>query len=160
MDETRPEFASVWAGADRIAGWLSRDQAAVLFDAAGALPPGSTVVEIGSHQGRSTVVLAAGLSAGSRLVAVDPFDATWRYGGPDTRRLLEDHLAAAEVAGPGRGARHDLARRPHGVRRAGRPRSTSTASTTTGPSATTCAGPSVCRPGRRSWCTTPSPRSG
>ena len=55
------------------------------------------MVEIGSHQGRSTVVLAAGLTAGSRLVAVDPFDTTWRYGGPDTRRLLEEHLATAGV---------------------------------------------------------------
>ena len=97
MDETRPEFGSVWDGADRIAGWLSRDQAAVLYDAAAALPSGSTAVEIGSHQGRSTVVLAAGLTSGSRLVAVDPFDTTWRYGGPDTRRLLEEHLAAAGV---------------------------------------------------------------
>jgi hypothetical protein len=97
VDETRPEFASVWDGADRIAGWLSRDQAAVLYDAAAALPTGSTVVEIGSHQGRSTVVLAAGLTSGSRLVAVDPFDPTWRYGAPNTRRLLEEHLATAGV---------------------------------------------------------------
>ena len=28
------------------------------------------------------------LAAGARLVAVDPFDATWRYGGRDTRHLL------------------------------------------------------------------------
>jgi predicted O-methyltransferase YrrM len=97
VDETRPEFGSVWDGAERIAGWLSRDQATVLYDAAAALPSGSTAVEIGSHQGRSTVVLAAGLTSGSRLVAVDPFDTTWRYGGPDTRRLLEEHLATAGV---------------------------------------------------------------
>src|SRR4051794_35268541 len=98
VDETRPRFASVWDTADRIPGWLGRDQAAVLFDAAAALPPGSTVVEIGSHQGRSTVVVAAALSPGSRLVAVDPFDPTWRYGSSDTRRLLEEHLADAAVA--------------------------------------------------------------
>ena len=71
----------------------------VLFAAAAALAPGSTVVEIGSHQGRSTVVLASALSVGSRLVAIDPFDATWRYGAPDTRRLLADHLEVAQVAG-------------------------------------------------------------
>src|SRR4051794_16317654 len=98
VDETRPGFAAVWDHADRITGWLSRDQATVLFDAAASLAPGSTVVEIGSHQGRSTVVLAAGLPAGCRLVAVDPFDTTWRYGGADTRRLLDEHLAAAGVA--------------------------------------------------------------
>ena len=99
MDETRPDFTSVWLGADRIDGWLTRQQGEVLFAASAALAPGSTVVEIGSHQGRSTVVLAAGLSAGSRLVAIDPFDATWRYGAPDTRRLLTTHLEAAGVAG-------------------------------------------------------------
>ena len=98
MDVTRPEFAAVWEHADRIPGWLSRDQAAVLFDAAASLSPGSTVVEIGSHEGRSTVVLAAGLSQASRLIAVDPFAAGWRYGGPDTRRRLEEHLGSAGVA--------------------------------------------------------------
>jgi hypothetical protein len=97
VDETRPDFDSVWAGADEIPGWLTRDQATVLYDAVAALEPGSTVVEIGCHQGRSTVVLAAGLTADSRLLAVDPFDASWRYGGPDTRRLLEEHLASAGV---------------------------------------------------------------
>jgi predicted O-methyltransferase YrrM len=67
------------------------------FDAAGSLPAGSTVVEIGSHQGRSTVVLASALPPGGRLVAVDPFDATWRYGGASTRDHLLAHLAAAGV---------------------------------------------------------------
>jgi predicted O-methyltransferase YrrM len=98
VDETRPDFAPVWDDAARIDGWLSREQGQVLFAAAAALSPGSTVVEIGSHQGRSTVVLAAGLSPGSRLLAVDPFDATWRYGAPDTRRRLDEHLAAARVS--------------------------------------------------------------
>ena len=39
-----------------------------------ALPPGATVLEIGSHQGRSTVVLGRALRARSgSLVCVDPF---------------------------------------------------------------------------------------
>ena len=95
MDE--PGFAATWALAEPIEGWLTRDQASVLFDSVRSLAPGSTVVEIGSHQGRSTVVLASALPEGGRVLAVDPFPADWRYGGPDTRSRLEEHLAAAEV---------------------------------------------------------------
>lgn len=98
MEEGRPGFAAAWVGADRIPGWLTRAQAAILYDEAAALPPGSTVVEIGSHQGRSTVVLASALPADGILVAIDPFVPGWRYGGPDTRRLLAVHLESAGVA--------------------------------------------------------------
>jgi predicted O-methyltransferase YrrM len=97
VEESRRCFGDAWAHADLIPGWLTRDQAAALFDAACALAPGSTAIEIGSHEGRSTIVLAAGLGPGSRLVAVDPFDPEWRYGGPDTQRRLTAHLAAAGV---------------------------------------------------------------
>ncbi|MGA8246332.1 MAG: class I SAM-dependent methyltransferase [Nocardioides sp.] len=98
MEEARPGFAAAWSVADPIEGWLTRAQAAVLYDATSALPPGSTVVEIGSHQGRSTVVLASALPAGGTVVAIDPFDPGWRYGGPDTHRRLAAHLASAGVA--------------------------------------------------------------
>lgn len=98
MDDGRPRFEDAWGRADAIEGWLTRDQAAVLFEAARALTPGRTVVEIGSHQGRSTVVLAAGLPTGARLLAVDPFDPGWRYGGPATRDRLLAHLEAGRVA--------------------------------------------------------------
>jgi predicted O-methyltransferase YrrM len=94
VDDTMP-LQHAWAVASRIEGWLTRDQAQVLYAAAQGLAEGSTVVEIGSHQGRSTVVLAAGLPPGGRLVAVDPFDAHWRYGGPGTRDLLLAHLDEA-----------------------------------------------------------------
>ncbi len=97
MEETPPGFAAAWSAADPIEGWLTRAQAVVLYDEAAALRPGSTVVEIGSHQGRSTVVLASALSSGSTVVAVDPFDPGWRYGGPDTRRLLAEHLESAGI---------------------------------------------------------------
>ncbi len=97
MDEPGSAFADVWTHAEPIEGWLTRAQAVVLFDAVRALAPGSTVVEIGSHQGRSTLVLAAALPDGGRLVAVDPFPADWRYGGPDTRARLEENLSTAGV---------------------------------------------------------------
>ncbi len=97
MDDAGPRFEDAWSRASAIEGWLTRDQARVLFEAAGSLPVGSTVVEIGSHQGRSTVVLASALEVGSRLVAVDPFDPGWRYGGPSTQEHLVAHLEDAGV---------------------------------------------------------------
>ncbi|MBB6626287.1 class I SAM-dependent methyltransferase [Nocardioides sp. KIGAM211] len=77
---------------------MTRDQAAVLHAAAGAVPAGGAVVEIGSHHGRSAVVLAAGLREGARLVAVDPFPDDWRYGAAGTEQRCRANLARAGVA--------------------------------------------------------------
>lgn len=96
--DTDAGFDDSWSFASSIEGWLTRGQARVLFDAARSLPEGGTVVEIGSHQGRSTVVLASGLPVGGHLIAVDPFDPEWRYGAPGTRDRLIHHLEAAGVA--------------------------------------------------------------
>jgi predicted O-methyltransferase YrrM len=93
------EFEEAATVASSIPGWLTRDQARVLFDAAAAVPPDGCVVEIGSHRGRSTVVLASALAPGARLVAVDPFLPDWRYGGPDTEQALIANLGDAGVAG-------------------------------------------------------------
>lgn len=90
-----PDFDGLFAVADRIPGWLTRDQARVLYDATRALPPGSTVVEIGSHQGRSTVVLA-GSRPDVTVVSIDPF-VGGKYGGQHTAGLFEHHLDGAGV---------------------------------------------------------------
>jgi hypothetical protein len=98
---TRPGdgFAAAWAYGEAIPGWLTRDQAALLWDSGLAVPAGGTVLEIGSHQGRSTVVLAqAARSAGARVVAVDPFVSGRLFGGRATRLRFEDNVARAEVA--------------------------------------------------------------
>jgi hypothetical protein len=57
---------------ERVEGWLSADQARRLFEHAAAVPSGGTIIEIGSYQGRSTIVL--GLAAGDevRVIAIDP----------------------------------------------------------------------------------------
>ena len=81
-----------------VPGWLSEDQAGVLHSAVSALPAGSTVVEIGSHHGRSTVVLAHALPPAGRLVAVDPFPARWRYGAPGTEATCRANLVRAGLA--------------------------------------------------------------
>lgn len=60
-----------------IDGWLSVDEAIALFELARSLPgERPVVVEIGSWQGKSSVVLAKGLrgKAGARLHCIDPFD--------------------------------------------------------------------------------------
>lgn len=84
-------FEEAWRVAGTVDGWLTEAQARALYDAAAAVAPGR-VVEIGSHLGRSTIVLAA---TGAAVTAIDPFPGDWRYGRPDTEERFRSHLAAA-----------------------------------------------------------------
>lgn len=93
--DTARDFEAVWRVARDIDGWLTESQARVLHEAARAVAPGR-VVEVGSHLGRSTVVLA---STGASITAIDPFPDDWRYGRPDTERRFRTHLAVAGVDG-------------------------------------------------------------
>jgi hypothetical protein len=71
----------------------------VLWEAVHRLPVGGRIVEIGSHQGRSTVVLGrAARERGVRLTAVDPFVDGRMFGGEPTRGLFEKNIAAAGLA--------------------------------------------------------------
>ena len=82
-----------------VPGWLTDDQARALHAAASAVPSGGRVVEIGSHHGRSTIVLAhAARSVGARVTAVDPFPADWRYGAAGTEAAFRAGTARAGVA--------------------------------------------------------------
>lgn len=94
-DPTDPvlDFDVAWGLARSVDGWLSEAQARTLYGAARAVAPGR-VVEIGSHLGRSTIVLAA---TGASVTAIDPFPDDWRYGRPDTERRFRGHLADAGV---------------------------------------------------------------
>ena len=94
-DPTDPvlDFDTAWGFASTVDGWLTEAQARTLYDAARAVAPGR-VVEIGSHLGRSTTVLAA---SGAAVTAIDPFPDDWRYGRPDTEQRFRDHLAIAGV---------------------------------------------------------------
>ncbi|MEY4173055.1 MAG: hypothetical protein RI900_220 [Actinomycetota bacterium] len=68
-------FGTLQAATDKIRdvrGWMSPDQAERLYRAAAATRPGDQVVEIGSFQGRSTIVLAHGAPAEVTVVAIDP----------------------------------------------------------------------------------------
>lgn len=87
-------FEHAWRHAAGIDGWLTEDQARVLYDEVARVAP-ARVIEIGSHLGRSTVVMA---TAGASVTAIDPFPHDWRYGRPDTETRLRAHLTQAGVA--------------------------------------------------------------
>jgi predicted O-methyltransferase YrrM len=68
----RPGFDDALVAARDIKGWLTDEQARVLWERAGALRAPATVVEIGSYHGRSTIVLARAVAEGVAFVAIDP----------------------------------------------------------------------------------------
>jgi predicted O-methyltransferase YrrM len=89
-------FEDAWALADPIPGWLTRDQGRALWDAVRRLPAGARIVEIGSHQGRSTLVLAsAARGTGAKITAVDPFVEGRLFGGARTQAKFEANLTHA-----------------------------------------------------------------
>jgi predicted O-methyltransferase YrrM len=67
-------FESVLRAVEGIGGWLTEEQARVLYDRAAALPAGARIVEIGSYHGRSTIILALAAPE-AEVVAIDPFAA-------------------------------------------------------------------------------------
>jgi predicted O-methyltransferase YrrM len=92
-------FAAAWAVADQIPGWLTAEQGRELWDAAGGVPAGGTIVEIGSHRGRSTTVLASAAAAtGATVIAIDPFVDGRLFGGAATRREFETNIGDAGLA--------------------------------------------------------------
>ncbi len=91
-------FREAFALAADIPGWLTEDQARVLYDAAAAVPAGGRIIEIGSHHGRSTILLASG-ARGVTVTAVDPFPDDWRYGGSDTEAHFRANTVRAGVSG-------------------------------------------------------------
>lgn len=91
-------FAQAWSMAESVPGWLKLGQARMLFDAVLALPPGARVLEIGSHQGRSSIVLGTALRARSgSLICVDPFVDGRLFGGSPTRAKFEANVLRAGI---------------------------------------------------------------
>jgi hypothetical protein len=66
------EFQKVFDSLRDVNGWMTEDQARRLWDRATATASGQRIVEIGSFQGRSTVVLASAAPAGVGIFAIDP----------------------------------------------------------------------------------------
>ncbi len=92
-------FDDAWQIADSVPGWLTQRQGQALWDAASQLSVGDLAVEIGSHQGRSTVVLArAAHRVGARVVAIDPFVEGRLFGGAETRARFQATIDRAGLA--------------------------------------------------------------
>jgi MMP 1-O-methyltransferase len=69
------DFKAVWSIAEQAKGWLTQEEAELLYNLARTAGSKGRVVELGSYCGRSSIVLAAGLIAESTkpLVCVDTF---------------------------------------------------------------------------------------
>ncbi len=90
-------FEKTWSEVQTIDGWLTEGQGRMLYDAAQHVNAGEAIVEIGSHHGRSTVLLAQAKPADVELVAVDPFgDPRWG-GGEDALQIFRANLAKHHV---------------------------------------------------------------
>jgi predicted O-methyltransferase YrrM len=79
-----------------VEGWLNEAQGARLWQAARRVPPGGSIVEIGSFRGRSAVVLASAAADGAQIVAIDPHAGGDRGPGeitPQAERGEADNLA-------------------------------------------------------------------
>jgi predicted O-methyltransferase YrrM len=114
---TRPttpdaELSALLESIAGVEGWMSDDQARLLWERARALAPGATIVEIGSYRGRSAIVLARAAPATASVVAIDPHGGYERGprqhdGRPEEGQ--EDHeafLANLAAAGVGDRVRH------------------------------------------------------
>ena len=67
-----PQLEDALAAVADVEGWMTPAQAARLWRRAGALEPGSRIVEIGSYHGRSAIVLAMAAPHDAEVVAIDP----------------------------------------------------------------------------------------
>ena len=105
FDETFRSIADV-------EGWMTEGQARRLWDRASALRAGQRVVEIGSYQGRSAIVLATAAPDGVEVVAIDPHAGNDRgpqqITGPASagQRDHEAYLANLAAAGVSDRVRH------------------------------------------------------
>jgi Methyltransferase domain len=94
----RPDFQTVFGQAREIGGWLTEAQARTLWNEAHQVPAGGLIVEIGSHQGRSTVVLAAAAPQAT-VIAIDPFVGGAMFGGLATREKFRANVERAGLTG-------------------------------------------------------------
>lgn len=101
MTDTSSTFAGALASLDGIEGWLTDAQAERLWHRAQELQPGATVVEIGSFQGRSTVVTALALPPETVLIAIDPHGGNDRgpqeFRGKEAEAETDHHVFLANL---------------------------------------------------------------
>lgn len=93
------DFTGAWRAVSLIDGWLSESQGRALFEAARQVEAPNWIVEIGSHLGRSTVILALAARPGVKVHAVDPFDDPRWGGGTGLLRADAETTSQFGVAG-------------------------------------------------------------
>jgi hypothetical protein len=91
------DFEAAWTHASKVEGWLTRDQGRALFRAASSAPDAASIVELGSHHGRSTILLAVAKPPRAQCVAVDPFDDPRWGGGGGAQEIFLGNLQSAGV---------------------------------------------------------------
>jgi len=72
MTTSLSTFDETLASVADVEGWMTPAQARRLWDAAGRVPAGQAIVEIGSFRGRSMIVLATAAAEEVDLFAIDP----------------------------------------------------------------------------------------
>lgn len=77
------------SASDKVDGWLTQKEQTLLYNLAKEVPEGKCIVELGSWMGKSTIMLAAGSMAGSKVpvYAVDYFTVIGAQGKPYDRYL-------------------------------------------------------------------------
>jgi predicted O-methyltransferase YrrM len=70
--DTPAGFDDTWALTESVDGWMTHAQGGRLWTAAGRVPAGGQIVEIGSFRGRSMIVLSRAAPAAGSIVAIDP----------------------------------------------------------------------------------------
>ena len=99
-------FDAAFASVADVEGWMTEDQARLLWDEASRRQPGEQIVEIGSFRGRSAVILAQAAVDGVEIVAIDPHLGTDRGPqeivttselGQSDHEVFNTNLAAAGV---------------------------------------------------------------
>jgi predicted O-methyltransferase YrrM len=90
-------FEAVWSELSGVEGWMTEGQGRMLWDCATRVADDQAIVEIGSHRGRSTIVLAKAKRSRVQLFAVDPFDDPRWGGGTDSLGVFEANLKNAGV---------------------------------------------------------------
>ncbi len=88
----RSKFDEVFDAVGSVRGWMTKGQARLLWKSARTLDAGQRIVEIGSFQGRSTIVLASAAADGVEVIAIDPHAGNDR--GPNEIEGFEDEAAS------------------------------------------------------------------
>jgi predicted O-methyltransferase YrrM len=87
----------MWGDAASVDGMLSRSQGEELAKRAAGVPPNTHIVEVGSHHGRSTSIIARSAPTETHVHAVDVFDDPRWGGGADALQHFEDNLTRLGV---------------------------------------------------------------